>query len=154
MSTLIISEESRVKAANWCVERPRDLLVAKEFGLRDSVPRRWIDKLRREMASADEAPELPRLRQENERLRARHFRSWNTNMSSPSSRTTREPSGAADLHHARGLGGGLLCLAPPSEQAVTAFMGPCDDRALAPVAAESSGRLRRNGIRAITGNQW
>jgi transposase len=82
MSTLIISEESRVKAANWCVERPRDHLVAKEFGLRDSVPRRWIDKLRREMASADEAPELPRLRQENERLRARHFRSWNTNMSS------------------------------------------------------------------------
>ena len=56
--------------------------VAKELGLRDSVLRRWVDKVRREPTSAsrrpttqatpmsaDQASELARLRQENERLR-------------------------------------------------------------------------------------
>ncbi|EIG61837.1 hypothetical protein Bra1253DRAFT_06704 [Bradyrhizobium sp. WSM1253] len=55
---------------------------AKELGLRDSVLRRWVDKLRQEPASAawrsttqatpmsaDQASEISRLRQENERLR-------------------------------------------------------------------------------------
>jgi transposase len=66
--------------------------VAKELGLRDSVLRRWLEKLGREPASAtrrpatqatppsaDQAAEIARLRQENERLRgARHFKkpSW------------------------------------------------------------------------------
>ncbi|WP_456791509.1 IS3 family transposase [Bradyrhizobium sp. USDA 4506] len=56
--------------------------VAKEFGLRDSVLRRWVDKVRQEPTSAawrpttqatpmsaDQAAEIARLRQENERLR-------------------------------------------------------------------------------------
>src|SRR5207248_5816073 len=56
--------------------------VAKELGLRDSVLRRWVEKLRQEPASAarrpttqatpmpaDQASEIARLRQENERLR-------------------------------------------------------------------------------------
>lgn len=56
--------------------------VAKELGLRDSVLRRWVDKLRQQPASAawrpttqatpmpaDQASEIARLRQENERLR-------------------------------------------------------------------------------------
>jgi transposase len=56
--------------------------VAKELGLRDSVLRRWVDKFRREPTSAarrpttqatpmsaDQAAEIARLRQENERLR-------------------------------------------------------------------------------------
>ena len=56
--------------------------VAKELGLRDSVLRRWMDKFRQEPASAswrpttqatpmsaDQASEIARLRQENERLR-------------------------------------------------------------------------------------
>jgi transposase len=54
--------------------------VAKELGLRDSVPPRWVDKVRQETApaawrpttppmSADQASEIARLRQENERLR-------------------------------------------------------------------------------------
>lgn len=59
--------------------------VAKELGLRDSVLRRWVDKLRQEPASArwrpttqvtpmsaDQASEIARLRQETER--ARHFK--------------------------------------------------------------------------------
>jgi transposase len=56
--------------------------VAKELGLRDSVLRRWVDKVRQQPTSAarrpatqatpmsaDQASELARLRQENERLR-------------------------------------------------------------------------------------
>jgi len=56
--------------------------VAKELGLRDSVLRRWVDKVRQQPASAarrpttqatpmsaDQASEIARLRQENERLR-------------------------------------------------------------------------------------
>lgn len=56
--------------------------VAKELRLRDSVLRRWVDKLRQEAASAawrpttqampmsaDQAAEIARLREENERLR-------------------------------------------------------------------------------------
>ena len=56
--------------------------VAKELGLRDSVLRRWMDKFRQDPASAawrpttqatpmsaDQASEIARLRQENERLR-------------------------------------------------------------------------------------
>ena len=56
--------------------------VAKELGLRNSVLRRWVDKVRQEPpsaawrpttqatpTSADQASEIARLRQENERLR-------------------------------------------------------------------------------------
>lgn len=55
--------------------------VAKELGLRDSVWRRWVDKLRQEASAAwrpttqarpmsvDQASEIARLRQESERLR-------------------------------------------------------------------------------------
>ncbi|MGY4167597.1 IS3 family transposase [Bradyrhizobium sp. USDA 4529] len=56
--------------------------VAKELGLRDSVLRRWVDKVQQEPTSAawrpttqatpmsaDQAAEIARLRQENERLR-------------------------------------------------------------------------------------
>jgi len=56
--------------------------VANELGLRDSVLRRWVDKFRQEPTSAawrrttqappmsvDQASEIARLRQENERLR-------------------------------------------------------------------------------------
>ena len=56
--------------------------AANELGLRDSVLRRWVDKFRQEPTSAawrrttqappmsaDQASEIARLRQENERLR-------------------------------------------------------------------------------------
>ncbi|MEH2676498.1 hypothetical protein DXU07_46660 [Bradyrhizobium elkanii] len=56
--------------------------VGKELGLRDSVLRRWVEKLRQEPAAAarrpttqatpmpaDQAAEIARLREENERLR-------------------------------------------------------------------------------------
>src|SRR5215212_869887 len=56
--------------------------VAKELNLRDSVLRRWVDKQRSEptaaaqrpitqapLMSADQASEIAKLRQENERLR-------------------------------------------------------------------------------------
>ena len=56
--------------------------VAKELGLHDSVLRRWVDKFQQEPASAacrpttqatpmsaDQASEIARLRQKNERLR-------------------------------------------------------------------------------------
>ena len=56
--------------------------VAKELGLRDSVLRRWVDRVRQKptsapqhrvaqtpLMSADQASEIARLRQENERLR-------------------------------------------------------------------------------------
>ena len=77
------TEEYKREAAGLVVSRrPAIGSVAKELGLRDSVLRRWVDKLRREPASAawrpttqatpmsaDQASELAVLRQENERLR-------------------------------------------------------------------------------------
>ena len=77
------TEEYKREAAGLVVSSGRSIgSVAKELGLRDSVLRRWVDKLRREPASAawrpttpatpmsaDQASELAVLRQENERLR-------------------------------------------------------------------------------------
>src|SRR5947208_1185563 len=77
------TEEYKRQAAELVVSSGRSITsVAKELGLRDSVLRRWVYKLRREPASAawrpttqvtpmsaDQASELALLRQENERLR-------------------------------------------------------------------------------------
>jgi transposase len=77
------TEEYKREAVELVVSSRRSIgSVAKELGLLDSVLRRWVDKLRREPASAagrpstqatpmsaDQASELARLRQENERLR-------------------------------------------------------------------------------------
>ena len=77
------TEEYKRQAAELVVSSGRSITsVAKELGLRDSVLRRWVDKLRQEPASAawrpttqatpmsaDQASEIARLRQENERLR-------------------------------------------------------------------------------------
>jgi len=77
------TEEYKREAVGLVVSSRRSIgSVAKELGLRDSVLRRWVDKLRREPTSAawrpntqatpmsaDQASELAMLRQENERLR-------------------------------------------------------------------------------------
>jgi transposase len=77
------TEEYKRQAVDLVVSSRRSIpSVAKELGLRDSVLRRWVDKLRQEPASAawrpttqatpmsaDQASEIARLRQENERLR-------------------------------------------------------------------------------------
>ena len=77
------TEEYKRQAAELVLSSGRSITsVAKELGLRDSVLRRWVDKLRQEPASAtwrpitqaapmpaDQASEIARLRQENERLR-------------------------------------------------------------------------------------
>ncbi|WP_442894314.1 IS3 family transposase [Bradyrhizobium sp. AZCC 1693] len=77
------TEEYKRQAAELVVSSGRSITsVAKELGLRDSVLRRWVEKLRQEPASAarrpttqatpmpaDQAAEIARLRQENERLR-------------------------------------------------------------------------------------
>jgi transposase len=77
------TEEYKRQAAELVVSSGRSIpSVAKELGLRDSVLRRWVEKLRQEPASAarrpttratlmpaDQAAEIARLRQENERLR-------------------------------------------------------------------------------------
>jgi transposase len=77
------TEEYKRQAAELVVSGGRSITsVAKELGLRDSVLRRWVEKLRQEPAStarrpttqatpmpADQAAEITRLRQENERLR-------------------------------------------------------------------------------------
>src|SRR5947209_17833604 len=77
------TEEYKRQAVELVVSSRRSIgSVAKELGLRDSVLRRWVDKLRQEPASAawrpttqatpmsaDQASELARLRQGNERLR-------------------------------------------------------------------------------------
>ena len=77
------TEDYKRQAAELVVSGGRSMTsVCKELGLRDSVLRRWVDKLRREPASAawrpttqttpmpaDQASEIARLRQENERLR-------------------------------------------------------------------------------------
>src|SRR5437868_9376280 len=84
-----LTEEYKRQAAELVVSSGRSITsVAKELGLRDSVLRRWVEKLRQEPASAarrpttqatpmpaDQASEIARLRQENERLRgAGHFK--------------------------------------------------------------------------------
>ena len=75
--------EYRRQAVELVVSSRRSITsVAKELGLRDSVLRPWVDKLRQEPASAagrpttqatpmpaDQASEIARLREENERLR-------------------------------------------------------------------------------------
>jgi transposase len=77
------TEDYKREAVELVVSSRRSIgSVAKELGLRDSVLRRWVDKLRHEPAlaawrpttqatpmSADQASEIARLRQENERLR-------------------------------------------------------------------------------------
>ena len=77
------TEEYKRQAAELVLSSGRSIgSVAKELGLRDSVLRRWVAKLRKEPASApwrpttqaapmpaDQASEIARLRQENERLR-------------------------------------------------------------------------------------
>ena len=77
------TEEYKRQAAELVVSSGRSITsVCKELGLRDSVLRRWVDKLRKEPAlaarrpttqatpmPADQAAEIARLRAENERLR-------------------------------------------------------------------------------------
>jgi transposase len=77
------TEEYKRQAAELVVSSGRSITaVGKELGLRDSVLRRWVDKLRKEPASAarrpitqappmpaDHAAEIGRLQRENERLR-------------------------------------------------------------------------------------
>jgi len=77
------TEDYKHQAVELVVSSRRSITsVAKELSLRDSVLRRWVDKLRQEPASAawrpttqatpmpaDQASEIARLRQENERLR-------------------------------------------------------------------------------------
>ncbi|BBB96655.1 MULTISPECIES: transposase [Bradyrhizobium] len=77
------TEEYKRQAVELVVSSLRSVTsVPKELGLRDSVLRRWVDKFRQEPASAawrlttqatsmsaDQASDIARLRQENERLR-------------------------------------------------------------------------------------
>ena len=77
------TEEYKRQAVELVVSSGRSIMsVAKELGLRDSVLRRWVEKLRQKPTaaarrpitqatpmSADQASEIARLRQENERLR-------------------------------------------------------------------------------------
>lgn len=77
------TEDYKRQAVELAVSSGRSIgSVAKELGLRDSVLRRWMDKLRQKPTaaawrpttqatpmSADQASEIARLRQENERLR-------------------------------------------------------------------------------------
>jgi transposase len=76
------TEDYKRQAAELVVSSGRAITsVAKELGLRDSVLRRWVDNFRQEPTSAawrpttqatpmaaDQASEIARLRQENERL--------------------------------------------------------------------------------------
>src|SRR5215470_13726611 len=77
------TEDYKQQAVDRVVSSGRSISsVAEELGLRDSVLRRWVERLRREPTaaarrpmtqatptSADQAAEIARLRQENERLR-------------------------------------------------------------------------------------
>lgn len=77
------TEDYKRQAVELVVSSGRSVTsVAKELGLRDSVLRRWVEKLGLEPTaaarrpntqatptSADQAAEIARLRQENERLR-------------------------------------------------------------------------------------
>jgi transposase len=77
------TEEYKQQAVELVVSSRRSITsVAKELGLRASVLRRWVDRVRQEPASAawrpttqatpmpaDQASEIARLRQENEWLR-------------------------------------------------------------------------------------
>jgi transposase len=77
------TEDYKRQAVELVISSRRSVTsVAKELGLRDSVLRGWVDKVRQEPASAawrpttqatpmpaDQASEIARLRQENERLR-------------------------------------------------------------------------------------
>jgi transposase len=77
------TEEYKRQAVELVVSSGRSVTsVAKELGLRDSVLRRWVDRVRQQPASAawrpatqappmsaDQDSELARLRHENERLR-------------------------------------------------------------------------------------
>jgi transposase len=77
------TEEYKRRAVELVLSSRRSITsVAKELGLRGSVLRRWVEKVRQEPTSAarrpttqatpmsaDQASEIARLRQENERLR-------------------------------------------------------------------------------------
>jgi len=73
------TEEYKRQAAELVVSSGRSITsVGKELGLRDSVLRRWVEKLRQAPRRpstqaapmpADQAAEIARLREENERLR-------------------------------------------------------------------------------------
>ncbi len=77
------TEDYKRQAVELVVSSGRSITsVGKELGLRDSVLRRWVDKFRQEPTSAarrpttqatpmsaDQASEIARLREENERLR-------------------------------------------------------------------------------------
>jgi transposase len=77
------TEDYKRQAVELVVSNGRSVTsVAKELGLRDSVLRRWVERLGREPTaaarrpmtqatptSADQAAEIARLRHENERLR-------------------------------------------------------------------------------------
>lgn len=77
------TEEYKRQAVELVMSSGRSITaVAKELGLRDSVLRRWVDRVRQQptsaaqrpttqapLMSADQASEIARLRQENERLR-------------------------------------------------------------------------------------
>lgn len=135
------TEDYKRQAVELAVSSGRSIgSVAKELGLRDSVLRRWVDKFRRERASAawrpttqatpmsaDQASEIARLRQENERLRMERA-STVARLCGVESRSLPEPvhelplhrgpsrqlSGTADVCRARGPAGRLLCLARAS----------------------------------------
>ncbi|MCK1710449.1 transposase [Bradyrhizobium sp. 143] len=78
----LFTEEYKRQAAELLVSSGRSIrAVGKELGLRGSVLRRCVEKLRQEPASAtrrhntqaapmsaDQAPEIARLREENERM--------------------------------------------------------------------------------------
>jgi transposase len=77
------TDEYKEQAVELVISSARSIgSVAKELGLRDSVLRRWVEKRGLEpraaprrsatqaaLPSADQAAEIARLRQENERLR-------------------------------------------------------------------------------------
>src|SRR5437588_5683007 len=131
------TEEYKRQAAELVISSGRSITaVGKELGLRDSVLRRWVEMLRQEPASAarrpttqatpmpaDQAAEIARLRQENERLRMERDilkKSRSRSLPEPGHELPlhRGPSrclpGAADVRRARGLGGRLLRLARAS----------------------------------------
>jgi transposase len=127
------TEEYKRQAVELVVSSRRSVTsVAKELGLRDSVLRRWVDRVRQEPASAawrpttqatpmsaDQASEIARLRQENERLRMERdiLKSRSRSLPEPGHELPlhrgppRRLSSAADVYRARGLAGRLLRMA-------------------------------------------
>lgn len=132
------TEEYKRQSAELVVSSGRSITsIGKELGLRDSVLRRWVDKLRKEPASAtrrpttqatpmpaDQASEIARLREENERLRMEGDILESRSRSLPEHGhelplhrgPSRYLSGAADVRCARGFGGRLLRLAGAADE--------------------------------------